>query len=115
MNISLIAFSRCVTVIRPQLARRLFHGRRGIAWTMGSILYSGLLITLLMTIDSDNFLGYNPKHGMCEFVTPPGDINGFHIIYKIAVFLPCVIIIVSYAGIHSYARRVAKNLKVASK
>ncbi|KAI1700708.1 serpentine type 7TM GPCR chemoreceptor srt domain-containing protein [Ditylenchus destructor] len=92
MSSTLLAFSRCVGIWKPSLAKILFDGNRTWFWHLiifGYVLYYSLLNTPLLYTSMETAWIYNPHHGYLEGVN---DLYGsvveiYHDIFVIIVIL----------------------------
>lgn len=114
-SIGLVALTRCISVVNPELSRRLFHGRRGVLWAFSIWLFSALAIGCILTASRNVTVGYDAHHGKCEFIATDDERDifnqAFRGLHDMAMGLPCAIIVISCAVILFVTKKVSRSVQ----
>ncbi len=107
MSLGFIALSRCVGLVRPNIAEKVFAGRSGVSIIAGIWLYAVALVLPSVT-GGVGSLGYNCRGGKCDFLGNDDgnkeELSPHVIFYLIGFSLPCAVILLSYLFIWCYVR-----------
>ena len=113
MSVAMIAVSRCITLIKPELGQKLFSGLYGKMFIAMIWIYACLLIVpiYIPNLELDSF-GYNCHVGKCDFIpNNHGNFPYLIYVYGIGFSIPCIMTTMSYIIIYWYIRSTNKYLK----
>jgi hypothetical protein len=105
-SLAMVAFTRCFSLLQPEVCKRVFSGKAGVLIIMTVWIY-------VFSAMSPGFFGvlgvygYHCMSGTCNFI-PTGPFNPEHYYLALRVYIPSVVVIVSYIVLW-------KTVKVSSK